>query len=114
MLGQPLRVVTSSYAVPVRIPKYSPRISKTRYTPVRLAMFFTRIFLPFALGYFMSQLLRSVNAVVAPDLIGELSLDAWTVGFLTSAYFLTFACAQLPMGSPSIGTARDARKPFCS
>lgn len=60
--------------------------------------FASRIFLPFALGYFLSQLLRSVNAVVSADLIDELSLDAWTVGLLTSAYFLAFALAQLPVG----------------
>ncbi len=61
-------------------------------------MFLRRVFFPFAAGYFLSQLLRSVNAVVARDLIEDLSLDAWTVGFLTSAYFLAFACAQLPVG----------------
>lgn len=61
-------------------------------------MFLRRVFLPFAAGYFLSQLLRSVNAVVARDLIEDLSLDAWTVGFLTSAYFLAFAAAQLPVG----------------
>ena len=61
-------------------------------------MFFSRLFVPFALGYFISQLFRSVIAVVSADLIRELSLDAWTVGFLTSAYFLAFAAAQLPVG----------------
>lgn len=61
-------------------------------------MFLTRVFLPFAVGYFISQLFRAVNAVVSADLIRELSLDAWTVGFLTSAYFLAFAGAQLPVG----------------
>jgi len=61
-------------------------------------MFFSRVFIPFALGYFTSQLFRSVIAVVSADLIRELSLDAWTVGFLTSAYFLAFAAAQLPVG----------------
>jgi predicted MFS family arabinose efflux permease len=61
-------------------------------------MFFSRVFIPFALGYFISQLFRSVIAVVSADLIRELSLDAWTVGFLTSAYFLAFAAAQLPVG----------------
>jgi predicted MFS family arabinose efflux permease len=62
------------------------------------ATFVRRVFVPFAAGYFLSQLLRSVNAVVARDLIEDLSLDAWTVGFLTSAYFLAFAAAQLPVG----------------
>jgi predicted MFS family arabinose efflux permease len=57
-------------------------------------MFLRRVFLPFAAGYFLSQLLRSVNAVVARDLIEDLSLDAWTVGFVTSAYFLAFAIAR--------------------
>jgi MFS family permease len=56
------------------------------------------VFLPFALGYFLSQAFRSANAVVSADLIEELSLDAWTIGFLTSAYFLAFAAAQLPVG----------------
>jgi len=61
-------------------------------------MFWSRVFLPFAVGYFISQLFRSVNAVVSTDLTRELALDAWTVGFLTSAYFLAFASAQLPLG----------------
>ncbi len=61
-------------------------------------MFWSRVFLPFALGYFISQLFRSVNAVVFSDLVEELGLDAMTIGFLTSAYFLAFAAAQLPVG----------------
>jgi len=61
-------------------------------------MRFSRIFFPFALGYFISQMFRSVIAVVSTDLIAELALDAWTVGFLTSAYFFAFASAQLPVG----------------
>ena len=61
-------------------------------------MFWSRVFLPFALGYFVSQLFRSVNAVVSADLIAELAIDAWTVGFLTSVYFLAFASVQLPVG----------------
>ena len=61
-------------------------------------MFWSRIFLPFALGYFLSQLVRSVNAVVSADLVAELGIDAWTVGFLTSVYFLAFASVQLPVG----------------
>ena len=28
-----------------------------------------RIFLPFAVGYFFSYLLRNVNAVIAPELV---------------------------------------------
>jgi MFS family permease len=61
-------------------------------------MFLRRVFLPFAVGYFLSQWFRSVNAVVSADLIRDLSLDAWTVGLLTSAYFLAFSLGQIPVG----------------
>jgi len=57
-----------------------------------------RVFLPFALGYFLSYLYRVVNAVIAPDLVSELGLQASDLGLLTSAYFLTFAAFQLPLG----------------
>ena len=57
-----------------------------------------RVFLPFALGYFLSYLYRAVNAVIAPDLIADLGLDASTLGLLTAVYFLTFAAFQLPLG----------------
>ena len=57
-----------------------------------------RIFVPFAAGFFFSYLVRNVNAVIAPDLTQALSLSAATLGLLTSAYFLTFAAFQLPLG----------------
>ena len=47
-------------------------------------------FLPFAAGYFLSYLLRSVNAVVGPTLAAELHLNAAQLGALTSAYFAAF------------------------
>ncbi|NQV85008.1 MAG: MFS transporter [Rhodospirillales bacterium] len=61
-------------------------------------MSITRIFVPFALGYFLSYLVRVVNAVIAPDLVAELGLTAADLGLLTSANFLAFAAAQLPLG----------------
>lgn len=57
-----------------------------------------RVFVPFALGYFLSYLYRVVNAVIAPDLSADVGLDAGSLGLLTSAYFLTFAAFQLPLG----------------
>ncbi len=57
-----------------------------------------RIFLPFALGYFLSYLYRTVNAVIAPDLVRDVGIDPASLGLLTSAYFLAFAAAQLPLG----------------
>jgi sugar phosphate permease len=56
------------------------------------------IFLPFALGYYLSYLLRTVNAVISPDLTRDLSLSAADLGLLTSAYFLVFGFAQIPLG----------------
>src|ERR1019366_5538804 len=49
---------------------------------------------PFALGYFLSYLFRSVNAVVGPDLVREFSLTAGELGLLTAAYLLAFALFQ--------------------
>ena len=59
---------------------------------------FIFIFLPFACGYFLSYLYRSTNAVLAPYLSNDLSLNAEQLGLITSAYFLTFALFQLPLG----------------
>ena len=56
------------------------------------------LFLPFALGYYLSYLLRTVNAVISPDLTQELALSASDLGLLTSAYFLAFGLAQIPLG----------------
>lgn len=61
-------------------------------------MILLRVFVPFALGYFLSYLYRVVNAVIAPDLVRDVGLDANHLGLLTSAYFLTFAAFQLPLG----------------
>lgn len=57
-----------------------------------------RVYLPFALGYFLSYLFRVVNAVIAGDLRADLGLDGAVLGLLTSTYFLTFAAFQLPLG----------------
>ena len=52
----------------------------------------------YAAGYFLSYGLRSVNAVIAPELMQELSITAAGLGMLTSAYFLAFGLFQLPLG----------------
>ena len=57
-----------------------------------------RVFIPFALGYFLSYLYRVVNAVLAPDLASELGIGPAELGLLTAAYFITFAAFQLPLG----------------
>lgn len=57
-----------------------------------------KVFLPFAGGYFLSYLYRTVNAIIAPDLVREFELGPADLGLLTSSYFLTFAIFQLPLG----------------
>jgi MFS family permease len=54
--------------------------------------------LPFAAGYYVSYLFRTINALIASRLVSDLSLGPADLGFLTSVYFLTFACIQLPLG----------------
>ena len=53
---------------------------------------------PFGCGYFLSYLLRNVNAVISPDLVRTFQLDASDLGLLTSAYFFTFALFQPLLG----------------
>lgn len=66
--------------------------------PAGPSMIVLRVFLPFALGYFLSYLLRVVNAVIAPDLVRDIGLDASDLGLMTSAAFLVFGAFQLPLG----------------
>lgn len=69
-----------------------------RMSPREWARFLLRVFLPFAMGYFLSYLFRSINALIAPDLTREMGLRAADLGLLTAAYFLSFSAFQLPLG----------------
>lgn len=53
---------------------------------------------PFGLGYFLSYLFRTVNAIISPQLTSEMDLTASDLGLLTSLYFIVFAAFQLPLG----------------
>jgi len=57
------------------------------------------VLLPFAAGYFLSYLFRTINAAIATDLAADLNLGAADLGFLTAIYFLVFAAVQLPFGA---------------
>jgi MFS family permease len=59
---------------------------------------FCLVFLPFALGHYLSSLMRTVNAMLAPQLVAALALSPGQLGLLTSAFFCSFALAQLPVG----------------
>ncbi|SFB82864.1 Sugar phosphate permease [Marinospirillum celere] len=60
--------------------------------------FFLHVFLPFALGYYLSYFFRVVNGVIAEPVALELGLGPASLGWIGSAYFLFFAAAQLPLG----------------
>ncbi len=57
-----------------------------------------RVFACFAAAYLLSYCFRSINAVIAPALLNDLALSNADLGLLSSAYFVTFACLQLPLG----------------
>jgi predicted MFS family arabinose efflux permease len=56
------------------------------------------VLLPFGIGYYMSYLFRTVNAIISPQLVADVGLTPADLGLMTSAYFITFAAVQLPLG----------------
>lgn len=49
-------------------------------------------------AYMVSQALRNSIGVIAPNLAAELALSAAEIGLLSSAFFVAFAAAQVPLG----------------
>ena len=58
--------------------------------------------------YLMSQFLRNSVGVIAPNLASEIGLSATEIGLLSSAYFFSFAAAQLPVRK------NDADSRYCN
>ena len=56
------------------------------------------VFLPFAAGYYLAYLFRTINASISPALASDFGLDAVQMGLLASVYFLVFGLAQIPVG----------------
>jgi MFS family permease len=83
--------------VPVPAPAVGP-LSKPRGVLARTWRPVLLVFLPFVAGYYLSYLFRTINALISANLIADLGLSAGNLGLLTSAYFLSFALAQLPLG----------------
>ena len=67
-------------------------------TAPTFATLFLRVFLPFALAYFLSYIFRGVNAVIFPYLERDIGITAGDLGLLTSAFFLFFAGCQPVLG----------------
>ena len=54
------------------------------------SQFLYRLFLPFAMGYFISYCFRSVNAIIVIPLREEFLFSNSQIGLMTSMYF--FVC----------------------
>jgi nitrate/nitrite transporter NarK len=59
---------------------------------------FLVVLAPFALVFALCNYYRTVNAVLAPYLVAQLSLSAGQLGLLISVYFLVSALFQVPLG----------------
>lgn len=69
--------------------------SKTGPTPYFL---YLAVLLPFATGYYLSYLLRTINALIAEPLSIELGFGPTELGLLTATYFALMGAIQLPVG----------------
>jgi MFS family permease len=63
-----------------------------------LPIIIATVLLPFAAGYYLSYVFRTINAVIASSLASEFKLGPAELGFMTSVYFLAFVAVQLPAG----------------
>jgi len=55
------------------------------------------IFLITSANFFLSQFYRATNAVIAEDLLIDLSLDTQGLGTISAAFFYAFALTQIPI-----------------
>lgn len=55
--------------------------------------------MPFAIGFILSCLFRTMNAVLSPELEKSIALPVSALGFLTSVYFLAYGLFQIPLGT---------------
>ena len=57
------------------------------------------VFLPFAAGYYLAYLFRTINAAISPALASDFALNAAETGLLASIYFLVFGLTQFHRGA---------------
>jgi MFS family permease len=74
------------------------RLEASREKPLSKWRLILSVFLPFAAGYYLSFLFRTINASISPVLASDFGLGAAETGLLASVYFLVFAGAQIPIG----------------
>lgn len=75
-----------------------PRAKLRPPTTLPLPIIIATVLLPFAAGYYLSYVFRTINAVIASGLATEFRLGPAELGFMTSVYFLAFVVVQLPAG----------------
>ncbi len=74
------------------------RLEALREKPLSKWRLIWSVFLPFAAGYYLAYLFRTINAVISPALAADFALDAAETGLLASIYFLVFGLTQIPIG----------------
>jgi predicted MFS family arabinose efflux permease len=74
------------------------KFEAARETPLSKWRLIISVFLPFAAGYYLSFLFRTINASISSVLASDFGLGAAETGLLASVYFLVFAGAQIPIG----------------
>jgi sugar phosphate permease len=79
----------------VRRPAVERSDARKAASPARVLLL---VLLPFASGYYLSYLYRSINALISDALVSEFALSPSNLGFLTATYFLAFGLIQLPLG----------------
>jgi MFS family permease len=88
-----LRVAQNSDPEPI-----TAKLEAAREKPLSKWRLILTVFLPFAAGYYLSFLFRTINASISPVLVSDFGFGAAENGLLASVYFLVFAGAQIPIG----------------
>ena len=77
----------------------APRSRSSMESPIKGWRLIASVFLPFALGCYLTFLFRSINGLISGQLKTDMGLGASDLGLATSVYFLILAAAQVPIGS---------------
>ena len=77
----------------------APRSRSSTESPIKGWRLIASVFLPFALGCYLTFLFRSINGLISGQLKSDMGLGASDLGLVTSVYFLILAAAQVPIGS---------------
>jgi MFS family permease/predicted transcriptional regulator len=83
----------------VAAPRNVGRSRSSTESPIKGWRLFASVFLPFALGCYLTFLFRSINGLISGQLKSDTGLGAADLGLVTSVYFLILAAAQIPIGS---------------